>query len=212
MRKQFDDELAKLRTEMKEAASLAEESFDKTMKVFFEANETVAEDVFSLTRSIDKKHRRIENLCFMLLLRYQPVAIDLRTITATLKANFDLKRIASQSFDIAEIVKLELSMKHEQIEKEQLAILQKMAQQTKTMLSNSLESFFARDANAAEKITMEDDIVDDCFAKAKVSIAKKLTETQNGDAAIDILMIAKYFERIADHCVNIARWTVKYFG
>lgn len=212
MRKQFDDELTKLKTEMKELASLVESSFDKTMKVFFDANEKLAEDVFSLTRSIDKKHRKIENLCFMLLLRYQPVAIDLRTITASLKANFDVKRIASQSFDIAEIVKLELSLNKEKIEDAQLAVLQKMATQTKAMLAKSLETFFALDVSGAEKITAEDDVVDDCFAKIKILIANRLAEKQSGDSAVDILMVAKYFERIADHCVNIARWTVKYFG
>lgn len=212
MRKQFDDQLAKLRTEMKECGQYCEQSLAQATRVFFDSDIKLLEQVFSITRSIDKKTHKIENLCFMLLLRQQPVAIDLRTITATLKSNFDIKRISSQAFDIAEIVKISEGLKPHEISEDVLQPLRQMAEQAKSMLSQSLSTFFDQDIAGAEQVINSDDLVDDCFAKVKTGIAKSLAGQEQGDYVVDVLMIAKYFERISDHCVNIARWTVKYFG
>lgn len=213
MRKQFDDELAKLKTGMRETASLCEQEFEKAVQAFFNGNENLFEDVFTITRSIDKKCLKMENLCFMLLLRYQPVAIDLRTITATLKTNFDIKRISSQCFDIVEIVKLSHIAASKGADTQVNDILKKMSAQTKRMMTASFDTFFAQDPAAANGIKADDDVVDECFSNIKSVISTSLARSSgSGDYAVDILMIAKYFERIADHCVNIARWTVKYFG
>lgn len=211
MRKQFDEQLLKLNDNLKEAANYSKEALDKVTEFFFNKDVRLTEEIFSLTRSIDKKTHKIENLCFLLLLRQQPVAIDLRTITASLKANFDLKRVASQSFDVAEIVKLSTQAERPPISDELLEVLKVMTEQTKKILAQSLSSFFARDPKAAEALIAEDDVVDECFAKTKSLVSGYLIHNDNGDNAVDVLMIAKYFERISDHCINIARWTIKYF-
>lgn len=212
MRKQFDEQLAKLRTSVKKCGKRCEESLIKSTQIFFESDLSLLEPIFSLTRSIDKRTHKIENLCFMLLLRQQPVAIDLRTITATLKVNFDLKRIASQSYDIAEIVKISALSTPQEISPELSATLHTMADQSNNMLTQALDTFLNMDIEGAQKVVDADDIVDDCFAKVKTCISTNLTSSRKADYAVDILMIAKYYERISDHCVNIAKWTLKYFG
>lgn len=90
--------------------------------------------------------------------------------------------------------------------------MKKMAEQTKTIFSKAVSTFFAMDAKSAEALIQDDDIVDECFAQIKSRIAADLTNKEAGDYAVDVLLIAKYFERISDHSINIARWTVKYFG
>lgn len=212
MRKKFDDQLAKLTNLMKESGTYCEEALDKAIRVFFDKDLELAEQVYSASRSVDKKTRKIENLCFMLLLRQQPVAIDLRKITASLKANFDIKRISSQAFDIAEISKFSLIPGNYNISPKETEILRKMSDQTKMILSQSLSTFFAMDAKSAEALIEEDDVVDECFAQIKSHIADDLSTKKAGDYAVDVLMIAKYFERMSDHCINLARWTIKYFG
>lgn len=212
MRKQFDEQLNKLQSLMKESANYCEEALDKATRVFFEKDLKLSEQVFSITRAIDKKTRKIENLCFTLLLRQQPVAIDLRRITASLKTNFDMKRISSQAFDITEISKVSLIPTGKEISEDETAIMKKMAEQTKTIFSKAVSTFFAMDAKSAEALIQDDDIVDECFAQIKSRIAADLTNKEAGDYAVDVLLIAKYFERISDHSINIARWTVKYFG
>ncbi|MEL3907521.1 MAG: phosphate signaling complex protein PhoU [Treponemataceae bacterium] len=212
MRKQFDEQLARLRGNMKKCGKRCADSLLKSTRIFFESDLTLLESVFSLTRSIDKRTHKIENMCFMLLLRQQPVAIDLRTITATLKVNFDLKRIASQSYDIAEIVKISALSTQQEIDPELLEILHTMADQSNNMLTQALATFFDQDIEGAQKVIDGDDVVDECFAKVKACISSDLASSKKADYFIDILMIAKYYERISDHCVNIAKWTLKYFG
>ena len=169
-----------------------------------EGDTALAAKVAPLDSEIDHKEREIENLCLKLLLRQQPVARDLRQISAALKMITDMERIGDQAEDISEIVTFLRGRTAEHDD-----ILCQMARATISMVTESVDAYVKHDTILAEKVVDEDDIVDEYFLQVKSKlIAKIAKDPDDGEYALDLLMIAKYFERIGDHATNIAEWVI----
>ena len=204
MRSQFDQQLAQLHRELIEMGALCEEVIALSSQALTEGDASLARRVAPLDRDIDRKERDIENLCLRLLLHQQPVAGDLRRISAALKMITDMERIGDQAEDIAEIV-LFLDGRPS----EHNGLLQQMARAAITMVTNSVDAFVKRDTHLATQVVRSDDTVDLYFSDIKQSLITKISENPaDGAYFLDCLMIAKYFERIADHAVNIAQWVI----
>ena len=203
MRNRFDEQLNVLNSEMIRMGALCEEVIALAAKALGDGDASLAKKVALLDAEIDEKERSIETLCLRLLLQ-QPVARDLRQISAALKMVTDMERIGDQAEDIAEIV---LFLNGRQSEHD--GLLQQMARAAITMVTNSVDAFVKRDLRLAEWVERADDTVDRYFDEVKQSLIEKIsTHPEDGAYFLDCLMIAKYFERIADHAVNIAQWVV----
>ena len=204
MRNRFNEQLSQLNTELITMGALCEEAISKAAKYLIDNDESLKETIFETDRQIDQKERDIENLCMRLLLQQQPVARDLRTISSALKMISDMERIGDQASDIAEIVCF--------VNKSGIGgkvHIADMARSTISMVTNSVESFVKNDVDIAYDVIKQDDIVDNLFLKVKNELISGVKdETDNAEALIDLLMIAKYFERIGDHAENIAEWVI----
>ena len=204
MRSRFDEQLAQLNKQLIEMGALCEEVISMASRALMDGDLPLAAKVAPLDAEIDQKERDIENLCLKLLLQQQPVAKDLRQISAALKMITDMERIGDQAEDIAEIV---LYLGGRRGEHDDL--LQQMARAAITMVTNSVDAFVKRDTHLAEQVVRADDTVDRYFEEVKQALIEKISKTPaDGAYFLDCLMIAKYFERIADHAVNIAQWVV----
>ena len=204
MRNKFDQQLAQLNHEMIEMGALCEEVIALSSRALTEGNVTLAAKVAPLDSEIDHKEREIENLCLKLLLQQQPVARDLRQISAALKMITDMERIGDQAEDIAEIVGF---LDGRQAEND--GLLKKMAEAVIQMVTESVDAYVKCDIILAKKVLTADDIVDDYFTQVKRSLIGKIAQNpDDGEYALDLLMIAKYFERIGDHATNIAEWVI----
>ncbi|HIQ63654.1 MAG: phosphate signaling complex protein PhoU [Christensenellales bacterium] len=203
MRSRFDEQLARLNQELIEMGALCEEAISLAAAALAEGDGREA-GVAALDREIDQKERDIETLCLKLLLQQQPVARDLRQISAALKMITDMERIGDQAEDIAEIITFlggRTADEHTRITR--------MAKATTQMVTDSIDAFVRQDVSIAERVIRSDDIVDDCFVEVKNSLISMIAANpQEGEFALDLLMIAKYFERIGDHATNIAEWVV----
>jgi phosphate transport system protein len=204
MRSRFDEQLAQLNKELIEMGALCEEVIALAAKALIEGEIAVAEKVAPLDREIDQKERSIEAMCLKMLLQQQPVARDLRQISAALKMITDMERIGDQAEDIAEIICFLKGRKAENMN-----TLQKMAGATIQMVTESIEAYVKSDIILAKKVVADDDIVDDCFDQVKQILIESIVKNpRDGEYALDLLMIAKYFERIGDHATNIAEWVI----
>ena len=204
MRSRFDEQLALLKKELIEMGALCEEVIAKASEALTRGDVALAAKVAPLDEQIDRKERDIEALCLRLLLQQQPVARDLRKISAALKMITDMERIGDQAADIAEII---VFLKGRSCES--CAAIGEMGRATIKMVTDSVDAFVRRDTALAESVIRYDDIVDDYFLKVKTALIGLLARTpDDGEYALDLLMIAKYFERIGDHAVNIAEWVV----
>ena len=204
MRNKFDQQLAQLNHEMIEMGALCEEVIALSSRALTEGNVALAAKVAPLDSEIDHKEREIENLCLKLLLQQQPVARDLRQISAALKMITDMERIGDQAEDIAEIVGF---LSGRQAEND--GLLKKMAEAVIQMVTESVDAYVKCDIILAKKVLAADDTVDDYFAQVKQSLIGKIAKNpDDGEYALDLLMIAKYFERIGDHATNIAEWVI----
>lgn len=204
MRNHFNEQLETLNTELITMGALCEDAIAAAIKYLTENDISLKEKVFESDKQIDRKEREIESLCMRLLLQQQPVARDLRTISSALKMISDMERIGDQASDIADIVcfvnKTDLSGKTH---------IEDMAEATIKMVTSSIDSFVKRDPVIAEESIRRDDIVDTLFLKVKNELIEEIKqEGKNAEALIDLLMIAKYFERIGDHAENIAEWVI----
>ena len=204
MRNRFDRQLNDLNNELIIMGSLCEEVISKVAKYLIDGDTNLKEDVIQSDREIDQKERDIENICMKLLLQQQPVAHDLRTISSALKMISDMERIGDQAADISEIAcfvnNLDLS-KNIHIED--------MARATIKMVTDSVDSFVKKDLELARSVIQYDNIVDDLFKKVKNELISGVRNSSDApEALIDLLMIAKYFERIGDHAENIAEWVI----
>ncbi len=204
MRSKFDEQLQVLNRELTEMGALCEEVISLVSKALTCADVEMAKRVPPLSSEISQKERDIESMCLKLLLQQQPVARDLRQISAALKMITDMDRIGVQAEDISEIVGF-LDGKTAAND----TLLREMAKATINMVTESVDAFVKRDTALADKVIANDDIVDDYFDKVKQELIRKIAENpQDGEYAIDLLIIAKYFERIGDHAVNIAEWVI----
>ena len=216
MRSRFDEQLALLNRELIEMGALCEEVIALSAQALTEGNAELAARVAPLDQEIDRKEREIESLCLKLLLQQQPVAKDLRQISAALKMITDMERIGDQAEDIAEIITF---LGGRGAENSQL--LREMARSTIKMVTESVDAYVKHDTALADQVIAEDDTVDDYFARVKKDLIKRIVEVSampefvgiaqdpdDGEFALDLLMIAKYFERIGDHATNIAEWVI----
>ena len=204
MRNRFDEQLSQLNTELITMGALCEEAISGAAKYLIDNDSALKEKVIDTDKQIDRKERDIENLCLRLILHQQPVATDLRLISAALKMISDMERIGDQASDIAEIVKF--------VNKTNLrenVHIGDMARATIKMVTESIDSFVKRDMDIAQSVILHDDTVDNLFLKIKGELISAIKDgTGDAEALIDLLMIAKYFERIGDHAENIAEWVI----
>lgn len=204
MRNRFDEQLFELNREIIEMGVLCEEVIAKTAKALVAGDVELAESVRAESSSIDRMERNIENRCMKLLLHQQPVASDLRLISAALKMITDMERIGDQAEDIAEIVTF---LKGRELTEAEL--IGNMAGETMEMVTRSVDAFVKKDVALAEKVIRQDDVVDRNFSEVKNRLISLIAERAvDGEYALDLLMIAKYFERIGDHATNIAEWVI----
>lgn len=204
MRTHFDEQLAKLNQELIEMGGLCEKTIGMAAKALVENDKELAAQVVPVASNIDRKEKDIEALCLRLLLQQQPVARDLRQISAALKMISDMERIGDQAEDIAEIVGF---MNGNAIE--ECSQIADMAQATIRMVTDSVDAYVKKDVALAEAVLAYDDIVDDYFVVIKNKLIEMTAKNpENGEYILDLLMIAKYFERIGDHATNVAEWVV----
>lgn len=202
MRSRFDEQLAILNKKMIEMGALCENIIALSAKALLEGNTEGARKVAPIGHEIDQMESEIESICLKLLLQQQPVARDLRQISAALKMITDMERIGDQAEDIAEIITYLNGRTGEECHD-----IRKMAEATIKMVTDSIDAYVKQDVKLAKFVSDYDDVVDDCFDRVKTTLIKMISEnTADGEYAIDLLMIAKYFERIGDHAVNIAEW------
>ena len=205
MRNRFDRQLVQLNNELIEMGGMIEKAISDTVKALVNQDIELASNVIEYDEEIDHQDREIEQLCLKLLLQQQPVAKDLRLISAALKMITDMERIGDHATDISEIT-IELS-KESYIKK--LDHIQQMAKETMVMLVQSVEAFVNKDMDKARTVIVHDDVVDDLFNKVKAELIAMIHEDVNaGEQASDLLMAAKYFERIGDHATNISEWVI----
>ncbi|MBP1580867.1 MAG: phosphate signaling complex protein PhoU [Oscillospiraceae bacterium] len=202
MRNKFDEQLLLLNDELNEMGALCESAIAASAKALLSGDKALAEQAISLDNEIDQQEKVIETLCLKLLLQQQPVARDLRQISSALKMITDMERIGDQAADIAEIVR-ETHLKAS----DRTAHIGEMAKSTIKMVTDSVEAFVHQDLETARAVMAYDDIVDRLFQVVKSEVIA-LIASGHADAeyAVDLLMIAKYFERIGDHATNIAEW------
>lgn len=204
-RSKFDDDLKKLNIKLVEMGGLIEKAIADANQALLNRDTELAEAVMRLEEETDEKEKEIEALCLRLLLQQQPVARDLRQISVALKMITDMERIADQSADIAEIV---IHLAGQAFIKSLIHVPQ-MAEATIKMVNDSINAFVAKDLMLAKAVIESDDVVDDLFDIIKDDLINLVCkDVSNGEQAVDLLMIAKYFERIGDHAVNIAEWVV----
>ena len=202
MRSRFDNQLAELNRELIEMGAMCEESISMALKALMDGDKALAKKVAGLDVAIDQKERSIESMCLKLLLQQQPVARDLRTISSALKMISDLERIGDQAEDIAEIITFLGGRGAENSN-----LLREMARSTIKMVTESVDAYVKHDTALADQVIAEDDTVDDYFARVKKDLIKRIAQDpDDGEFALDLLMIAKYFERIGDHAVNLSEW------
>ena len=205
MRNRFDRQLVQLNNELIEMGGMIEKAISDTVKALVNQDIELASNVIEYDEEIDHQEREIEQLCLKLLLQQQPVAKDLRLISAALKMITDMERIGDHATDISEIT-IELS-KESYIKK--LDHIHQMAKETMVMLVQSVEAFVNKDMDKARTVIVHDDVVDDLFNKVKAELIAMIHEDVNaGEQASDLLMAAKYFERIGDHATNISEWVI----
>lgn len=204
MRANFDKQLSLLDHEMIEMGAMCEEVIALSASALKSGDISLAQKVAPLDKQIDRKERDIESLCLKLLLEQQPVARDLRQISAALKMITDLERIGDQAEDIAEIVMF-LNGRGD----DGKTRIKEMAEATIKMVTDSVDAYVRRDISLAQAVIEYDDVVDGCFLSVKTKLIELIAAgCADGEYALDLLMIAKYFERIGDHATNLAEWVI----
>ena len=205
MRKQFTEQLNELNNNLIEMGALIENAIAFTTKALINQDINMATKAIESDKIINEKEKEIEALCLKLILREQPIAKDLRMISTALKMITDMERIGDHAVDISEIIILLANkeyIKH-------LEHIPQMATASIKMVTDSIDAYVKKDINLAIEVIAYDNIIDDLFIKVKKDLIELIHENKdNGEQAMDLLMTAKYFERIGDHAVNIAEWVM----
>jgi phosphate transport system regulatory protein PhoU len=205
MRSKFDEQLLELNKEMIEMGNKIILSIKNAIEALVARDENMAKAIMESDAEVDHLQKKIEGICFNLLIQQQPVARDLRTVTAAMKMVTDMERIGDHAADISEMTIL--MGQNSQIDK--FEHISQMATETMIMLNHSIEAYVEKNVIKAKEVIDHDDIVDDLFVEAKKDVIELiLNSPSEGEGATDILMIAKYFERIGDHATNIAEWVI----
>ncbi|MBQ4524384.1 MAG: phosphate signaling complex protein PhoU [Lachnospiraceae bacterium] len=205
VRLKFDEQLANLKQELLNMGTMIEERIQKAVEALLKQDVELAEYIMNSDEEVDREEKKIEHLCFNLLMQQQPVARDLRVISAAMKMITDMERIGDHAVDISEITILLADTPYVK----KLEDISKMASTTIEMLIRSIEAYVEHDMVKAGEVIKSDDIVDELFLKVKAELVEMIHKDANcGEQAADLLMVAKYFERIGDHATNIAEWVI----
>ena len=208
MRNRFDRQLLELNNELIEMGSLIEKAIEMAIAALVKQDVERAGDAIKFDEEIDHQEKEIEGLCMKLLLQQQPVARDLRLISAALKMITDMERIGDHAADISEMTILMAGSTYEKSEMD-IELVKEMAKETTDMVIKSVDAFVSKDLELARHVIKQDDVVDDLFDRFKHQLILKINENvKNGEHATDMLLDAKYFERIGDHATNIAEWVI----
>ena len=201
MRNKFEEQLERLHVELIQMGALCEDGISAAAEALLQNNPGLAQTAIDAEREIDQKEREVENLCIKLLLQQQPVAKDLREISAALKMISDLERIGDQASDIAELVP------YVHLEEGTGLHIGDMARAVIRMVTDSVDSFVKRDLDLARAVYTADDKVDALFDQVKQELIGMIAkDASRGEQCMDLLMVAKYLERIGDHATNGAEW------
>ena len=205
MRLKFDEQLRQLNNEMILMGNMIQKAIQDTIVAFFSQNIDKAKKIMKDDELVDHEQKKIENICFQLLIQQQPVARDLRTITAAMKMVTDMERIGDQAADIAELTIMMadspylLNVEH----------IKKMSAETVMMLMQAVQAYVERDMKKAQEVIENDDVVDELFVKVKTDLIEVMQNNADyAEHAADLLMVNKYLERIGDHATNIAEWVI----
>ena len=205
MRNKFDAQLKNLKEEMIRMGVTIEQNIQKAIDAFVRNDILIATDIMQRDAEIDKMQRDIEAICFNLLIQQQPVAKDLREITAAMKMVTDMERIGDHAADISEIT----IVLADTAQVGNYETILKMAGEASIMLTQSIDAFTGKDKQKAEEVIKHDDVVDKLFDQVKLELIELIkNDPKRGEQEIDMLMIAKYLERIGDHATNIAEWVI----
>lgn len=205
MRSKFDEQLNILNQKLIQMGQAIERNIQDAIDALVNCNVEKAKQIIVADDDIDKMQREIENICFGLLIQQQPVAKDLRLITAAMKMVTDMERIGDHAVDISEMT--EFLSEHEMNDK--LETLKNMACEATVMLIHSIDAFTEKNPKIARDVIDHDDVVDALFINVKDELITLISNrAEDGEVGLDILMIAKYLERIGDHATNIAEWVL----
>ncbi|MGN0471459.1 MAG: phosphate signaling complex protein PhoU [Lachnospiraceae bacterium] len=205
MRSKFDEQLQELNNEMIEMGRMIVQSIAMAIEALTNKDEKLAKQIMEGDSEIDRAQKRIESICFQLLIRQQPVAKDLRVVTAAMKMVTDMERIGDHAADISEMTIL--MGRGSRIG--DFSHISRMSSETMRMLNHSIEAYVEKDREKAREVIRQDDIVDELFDQVKRDIIGLIRRNPgDGEEATDLLMVAKYFERIGDHATNIAEWVI----
>ena len=201
MRNTFQEQLEQLNVELIRMGALCEEAISDATKAYLEGDRELGQQACRLEQEIDNKERDIESQCMKLLLRQQPVARDLRAVSAAMRMISDMERIGDQALDIAEIAR---DMAPNRLGSR--TPMEEMAREAISMVTDSVDSFVRGDLNLAHGVIARDDRVDGLFLQVREELTGLIAAGEDGSMCLDMLMVAKYFERIGDHACNIAQW------
>ena len=201
MRSKFDEQLKILNQEMMFMGSMIEDSIQKAIDALMSQDKELARKIMESDSDVDHEQKKIEGICFNLLMQQQPVARDLRVISAAMKMVTDMERIGDHAADISEMTVMMASEPYVV----DLSDIKKMASETVLMLIRSIEAYVEKDMLKAQSVIDHDDIVDELFNKVKQELIEMIRKNPAvSEQAADMLMVAKYFERIGDHATNLA--------
>lgn len=203
MRDKYQEDLEKLNANILKMGKMIEIAIESSVLALMGRDIQQAATVSENDEAIDNMEREIEGLCMKLLLQQQPVATDLRVITAALKMVTDMERIGDHASDIAELVLQIPDCKYNKMD-----TITEISTQIINMIHKSIESFINRNYDMAQVVIAQDDIVDNLYYEIKTDLIQKIKKTDDGEQILDYLLIARYFERIGDHATNIAKWVV----
>ena len=204
-RTNFKKQLEQLNDQMITMGSMIENAIETAITALVSQDTERAEEAIACDVEIDSQERNIEQLCYKLLLTQQPVATDLRVVSATMKMITDMERIGDHAADISELTLLMSGKPYFR----DIRDIEQMAKETTVMVTNSVDAYVNRDLQLAQEVIRRDDVVDDLFNKAKSEIISEIRSGHDdGEQTTDLLMVAKYFERIGDHATNIAEWVI----
>ena len=208
VRRQFDEQLAELKDLLTRMGELNCEAIGDAVTALETQDSELARRTKGVERLVDEKEQQIERLCLKIILKQQPVASDLLFVTSAMKMITDMERIADQAVDISELVIKMSRLPYADAVKE----IPEMAERVQEMVRNAAKSFVERDGDLAKAVCRADDEVDDLFDVIKSNLTKivhkNVDEDDNGERALDMLMVAKYLEKIGDHASNIAEWVI----
>ena len=203
MREKYDAELKNLNASIIKMGKMIEVAIENSVVALLGRDTATAKVIATNDDKIDDMEKDIESQCLRLLLQQQPMASDLRIITAALKMITDMERIGDHAADIADLI-IELP----DFSYSNMNAIAQIGSEIIKMLNDSVESYINRDFNAAKNVIAHDDVIDELYYAIKKDLVEKIKKTDQGEQILDYLLIAKYFERIGDHCTNIAEWVI----